>query len=288
MPTADNGAVYSGPFTISQYTMVRVYAHLDNWLDSDVAMSEYFFVTANPVITPPSGTYADAQVVTSEYGNGGASIRYTLDGSEPTATYGLEYSGPFTVSASGTVKAIAYRTGWISSNVVTNTYLINGPVADPVFSVPGGDYFSSFSVGITVSPMTASIYYTLDGSEPSNVSGILYTAPIEINGNTVVKARAYLANWLPSNVSSVTYNLHASPVSFNPQAGSYTTALSVQLSTVTPGATISYTLDGSIPVPGVSAVFDPANPIHLTDDATVRAIASKPNWFNSQVHRLYM
>ena len=283
VPSADNGAVYSGPFTISQYTMVRAYAYLDNWLDSDVAMSEYFFVTANPVITPPSGTYADAQVVTIGVATAGASIRYTLDGSEPTATYGLEYSGPFTVSASGTVKAIAYRTGWISSNVVTNTYLINGPVADPVFSVPGGDYFSSFSVGITVSPMTASIYYTLDGSEPSNVSGILYTAPIEINENTVVKARAYLANWLPSNVSSVTYNLHASPVSFNPQAGSYTTALSVQLSTVTPGATISYTLDGSIPVPGVSAEFDPANPIHLTDDATVRAIASKPNWFNSQV-----
>ena len=108
-------------------------------------MSEYFFVTANPVITPPSGTFADAQVVTIGVATAGASIRYTLDGSEPTATYGLEYSGPFTVSASGTVKAIAYRTGWISSNVVTNTYLINGPVADPVFSVPGGDYFYSCS-----------------------------------------------------------------------------------------------------------------------------------------------
>ncbi|HEV8605303.1 MAG TPA: lamin tail domain-containing protein [Tepidisphaeraceae bacterium] len=65
-----------------------------------------------------------------------AQIRYTLDGSPPTATTGFVYSGPFTVgpqlygTPGGpakpgviTVRAAAFKTGWISTNVDTQTYI---------------------------------------------------------------------------------------------------------------------------------------------------------------------
>ena len=53
----------------------------------------------------------------------GASIRYTLDGSEPSEVIGTLYSGPITISRTSPLRAIAYMTGAISSNVDTQTYI---------------------------------------------------------------------------------------------------------------------------------------------------------------------
>lgn len=51
----------------------------------------------------------------------GATIRYTLDGSTPTATNGQVYSSPVTLSATTTVKAVAVKDG-VTSSVTTRTY----------------------------------------------------------------------------------------------------------------------------------------------------------------------
>jgi hypothetical protein len=58
----------------------------------------------------------------------GASIRYTLDGSEPTPTHGLLCTGPITVAGSPTqavinVRAVAFRNDLLSSHVVTHSYI---------------------------------------------------------------------------------------------------------------------------------------------------------------------
>ncbi len=52
-----------------------------------------------------------------------ATIRYTLDGSTPTATTGTVYSGPLTVSGTTTLRAAAFKDGFTPSNVDTQTYL---------------------------------------------------------------------------------------------------------------------------------------------------------------------
>jgi hypothetical protein len=53
----------------------------------------------------------------------GASIRYTTDGSLPTPTNGTLYTGPINVATTTTLRAIAYKDGWVSTNVDTQTYL---------------------------------------------------------------------------------------------------------------------------------------------------------------------
>ena len=47
----------------------------------------------------------------------GSTIRYTTDGTDPTATTGTVYSAPFTVSVTCTVKAIAIKAGLIDSDI---------------------------------------------------------------------------------------------------------------------------------------------------------------------------
>jgi hypothetical protein len=52
-----------------------------------------------------------------------ASIRYTTDGSLPSAANGMLYTGPITVSTTTVLRAIAYQAGYTSSNVDTQTYV---------------------------------------------------------------------------------------------------------------------------------------------------------------------
>lgn len=80
---------------------------------------------ATPVISPSTNTYTTAQSVSITCATSGATIRYTLNGTTPSATNGLTYSGsPFTVSTTTTVKAIGIKSGMLDSAVATATYTI--------------------------------------------------------------------------------------------------------------------------------------------------------------------
>jgi hypothetical protein len=53
----------------------------------------------------------------------GATIRYTTNGTPPTATTGTVYTGPIHLTRTTTVRAAAFKPGYLSSNVDTETYL---------------------------------------------------------------------------------------------------------------------------------------------------------------------
>lgn len=63
-------------------------------------------VVATPVISPAGGTFTTAQTVTITAA-AGATIRYTLDGSDPSGAAALTYTAPFQVAATTTVRALA-------------------------------------------------------------------------------------------------------------------------------------------------------------------------------------
>jgi hypothetical protein len=53
----------------------------------------------------------------------GAVIRYTTDGSTPSATNGTVYTGPLTISSTTVLRVIAMLEGWKSTGIDTQTYL---------------------------------------------------------------------------------------------------------------------------------------------------------------------
>jgi hypothetical protein len=53
----------------------------------------------------------------------GAEIRYTTDGTEPTATTGLVYSAPLTLTQTTVLKARAFKPGLVPTNTDTQTYI---------------------------------------------------------------------------------------------------------------------------------------------------------------------
>jgi riboflavin synthase alpha subunit len=85
-----------------------------------------------PVITPATGNYTAPQTVSISDGTTGATIRYTTDGSTPTETIGTIYAGTFTVSATATVKAIAYKVGMTDSSVSSTLITIGLPPLEPI------------------------------------------------------------------------------------------------------------------------------------------------------------
>jgi Domain of unknown function (DUF1929)/Chitobiase/beta-hexosaminidase C-terminal domain/PKD domain len=163
---------------------------------------------ATPTFSPAAGTYGSAQTVTISDATSGASIYYTTNGSTPTTNSTL-YTGPITVSATETVKAIAAETGFTNSGVATASYTIQSPAATPTFSPAAGSYNSPQTVSILDATSGASIYYTTNGSTPTTGS-TLYTAPITVSATETVKAIAAATGFANSNVATAAYTIGSS------------------------------------------------------------------------------
>ena len=79
---------------------------------------------ATPTFSPAGGTYSTAQTVSISCATSGATIRYTTDGSTPTASSAV-YSSPITVSSTQTIKAYAVKSGLTDSAIAIAAYTIS-------------------------------------------------------------------------------------------------------------------------------------------------------------------
>ncbi len=62
----------------------------------------------------------------------GAEIRYTLNGTKPSASSGIVYTEPLTISSTTTLRAIAYKSGMDPTNVDTQTFIfLNDVINQP-------------------------------------------------------------------------------------------------------------------------------------------------------------
>lgn len=84
-------------------------------------------------------------------------------------------------------------------------YEVGDVVDNPQFTAASGSiFFPTMNVVLTCTTEGAKIYYTTDGSNPTE-SSELYTAPFEISSTVTVKARAYAEGKASSGVVSATY-----------------------------------------------------------------------------------
>ena len=112
-PSESAGTLYSSPVNISTTSTLQAIVFEDGYTDSSVTSGVYTLnlTCAAPTFNPVAGAYLTAQSVTISTTTGGASIRYTTNGTTPSSTAGTVYSSPVNISATSTLEAIAYKNG---------------------------------------------------------------------------------------------------------------------------------------------------------------------------------
>ncbi len=234
----------------------------------------------DPVISPESGaTFGTSLTVTMSCATEGATIHYTLDGSEPTAVSPVYKR--FRIYGKTTVKAIAEKDGMLS-DVVTAEYA-PGRCADPVVSLADGASFAHSNKVVSIRWKNDGVLrYTLDGSDPTAESPV-YEEPFAFSDSVVVKAKVFGGDFfdsatVASRLTRVWENVATPAID---AVASFTgSKTKVAISCATKGALVHYTVDGSEPG-GDSAVY--AGPIYVTDSCTVKAYAEMPDYLDSGV-----
>lgn len=226
-------------------------------------------VTATPVITLATGTYAMPTSTTITDATPGASIAWCYVGTG-TCTPATAYSGSIYVdpATTETICANATASGDTVSATVCNSYTAKLPnTATPVITLASGTYVSPTNTTITDLTSGASIQWCFTKQDNSCTPSTPYTHPVHIDmdqaATQTICANATSSTNPPSNTICNHYNAgDKSDLSFSYSDGQLT------MSTALPGATIFYTLDGStateasIEYTGTPVPVDPGTVIH--------------------------
>jgi predicted Zn finger-like uncharacterized protein len=278
----EKSSKYEKPIEIAESGTLKAKAFKEGWEPSDIATAEFEITrsVAEPVISPAGGAFADTQIIDISCSTEDAAIHYTTDGTEPEEK-STWYSGPIEISESVVLKARGFKKGWTPSQVVQSEFTITRTVAAPVASPSGGQFDQAQTVSLSCDTPEATLYYTLDNSDPTEAS-LKYAEPIEVAGSTTLKARAFKDEWEPSDIVTADFTISraaATPVA-SPSGGQFDQTQTVSLSCDTPDAAIYYTLDNSDPT---ESSLKYTEPIEIAESTTLKARAFKDEWEPSDI-----
>ena len=234
----------------------------------------------------------------------GAEIRYTLDGSDPTASSTL-YENPFSLTATTTVKAIAVKGTDVSAIAEKEfTKATVKTVAEALaMSATEDVYVTGYISTITeVSTSYKNATYRISDDGTTTSEMIVYHGKylnntdfteenknnIHVGDKVIVRGGLVLYNSAMQLAAgnyliSIEYPEVAIPT-FAPTAESFLESVEVSLACSTEGAEIRYTLDGTDPT-ATSTLYE--NPFALTATTTVKAIAIKGGTQTAVVSKTY-
>lgn len=158
---------------------------------------------------------------------------------------------------------------WIAIDNFRLTYL--GVAQVPTIT------FTDNVVAIATQETDATIYYTLDGTMPTDKS-MQYTGPFSIEYNMTINAIAINSQGMVSDMAT----LKVTSFKVEDPIFEYKN-FKLYITTPTEGATIYYTTNGSYPIATTSYTIQYTEPINLTETTTIKAYATKKNFMASKV-----
>ena len=114
----------------------RIYAIENADISTPVEVEATLSAIANPIFSIPAGSYNSAVEVIITCSEPESSIYYTTDGSEPNQ-YSALYNSPLNLRMSTTLKAVAYKTGWVQSEIFEATYSLYYLTEFGFYDTPG-------------------------------------------------------------------------------------------------------------------------------------------------------
>ena len=206
-------SLFTADFTWSVLgtTSFRIVAVRAGYFDSTVVSAS---VTLHgeggaAVFSPNGGSFSDSVTISLTSSTPAAFIYYTLDGSTPTAASTL-YVGPFSVTKPGAtlVKTLVTASTFVAA-YADQVFTIQPAVTAPVINPNGGEFFGSVTgISITSATPSAEIYYTIDGTTPTQLSTV-YSGIFDLTttGTVTVRALATSPGLASSTVTSATFEI---------------------------------------------------------------------------------
>ena len=224
-----------------------------------------------PTINAVSSSTGRATVTENNGLAEGYNIRYTTDGNDPDANSPIMDADGYEVTESCTLKVVIERYGVVLTGVAEKAV---EPVPCVMPNISYDNATSMVSITSIFPTSGATIYYTINGDTPTAES-TEYNAPFSVTSPTTVKAIVTHSIFTDSEVGTLTISQVATPTIQNNGSNA------ISITSATPGATIYYTIDGSIPTTSSSPYTTPLR--ENVSGVTIKAIAVKENMITSVV-----
>jgi hypothetical protein len=275
------GLRFNGPFDVDESKEYRAVAVADDMIVSPVTKSGKINIlkAQPPVANIAPGTYLEAQNVKLSTVTPGCTIFYTTDGTEPGRN-SIQYTDAgVPVEKITEIKAMAASLDgtYIDSDSATFNYLIKA--LPPVSDHADGTYDNAFDAVLSNQTEGCTIYYTVDGTNPTQDSP-KFNRNIPVTKNTTIKAIAADNGYVPSDVATFKYNVKAPvTISADPMPAIFAEPVDVTLrANGVENADIYYTVNGADPT---LASTKYTGPVHLDAEATIKAMATAPDYVPS-------
>ncbi|MBP7096983.1 MAG: chitobiase/beta-hexosaminidase C-terminal domain-containing protein, partial [Spirochaetia bacterium] len=251
---------YEGPFVLDRSATVVGRTELDGTSYENekaftiIARTPTAVLSGGPEQAATTGSYSfpfDVLFALDADADPRNEIWYTLDGSDPVpGAPSLKWEGaPITIDGAGPVdlKAVAWREGVEVSPSFYAKYTRQTELIAPTFYhadlvtlyPPSGTYDTPQTVRMG-GPYGSTLYWTLDGSDPTDPASArgwaeAYLNPaINVGRPMTVRAYAIRSGYADSPVATVQFDLRAGTPTFSVAGGTYTDAQTVTISTTTP------------------------------------------------------
>lgn len=199
--------------------------------------------------------------------------------SDDPSIVSVNSNGKLTAKSAGTTIVTAQNNSGPNQYVQVTVKEDNTPV---VFaSMESGTVEKGTQVTLSCNKANAEIYYTTDGTNPSNGS-TRYTSPIVINETFTLKAIAYAGGY-QSSVLVRNYKIRQEKIilSANPPGGTVEKGTVIKLIASVSDADIYYTMDGNSPT--ISSTPYQSTGIVINEGCTLKARAYKEGYDESDI-----